>query len=134
MVHAAPLEPHASTEGELHADEAQHPSGHEEASQLHTPAAQRWPAWQGGLPPQEQAPSSEQVSASLGSHATQEVPRPPQLCGDCARQAPWKQQPDGQLVLSQAQVAPTQRCPVAQGPHAEPASGGSASATSMLTS
>jgi hypothetical protein len=135
-VHAEPDAPHAAIEGALQAEAEQHPSGHEEASQVHPPAAQCCPAWQAGLPPQEQAPRSEHASASRGSHVAQEEPRLPQLSSDDARQAPWKQQPDGQLALSQTQAPWTHRCPSAHVGQGAPASGpaGSASATSTVTS
>jgi hypothetical protein len=57
----------------------QQPPAHEDASQMHAPFMQRCPAWQGGPPPQRQAPASEQVSAVLVSQLVQAAAPTPQL-------------------------------------------------------
>ena len=66
-----------ASEGALQVAPWQQPAGHEEASQMHAPFMQCWPAWHGGPPPQRQAPVTEQVSAWLASqvmHAAAPIP------------------------------------------------------------
>ncbi len=54
---------------------AQHPVGHDSASQTHDPETHRWPDPQAFVPPQRQAPVAEQPSAVVESQATH-VPPP----------------------------------------------------------
>jgi hypothetical protein len=66
-----------ASDGTLHVDPWQQPAGHEDASQTQAPFMQCWPAWQGAVPPQRQAPVSEQVSALSASqvmHAAAPTP------------------------------------------------------------
>lgn len=71
--------------------------------ELHTqlPPTHCWPDWQAGPAPQLHAPLAEQLSARIGSHATQVDPAGPQLVTDRVWQAPPEQQPLGQVCAEQ---------------------------------
>jgi hypothetical protein len=78
-VQALPPVPQVARAGVSHAPPLQHPAGHEVASQTQAPLLHRWPAAQGGPPPQRHAPSAEQVSALPSSQPTQAPPAVPQV-------------------------------------------------------
>ena len=77
-VHAAPATPQASSPRVWQIPPAQHPSGHERASQTQAPSTQLLPAPHAGCPPQVQTPAAEQASARVGSHATHAAAPAPQ--------------------------------------------------------
>jgi hypothetical protein len=60
----------------------QQPAGQEAASQMHAPFMQCCPAWQGGPPPQRQAPVAAQVSDLSASQMPQAAPPLPQVLID----------------------------------------------------
>jgi hypothetical protein len=82
VAHAAPPFPQLASERALHVVPSQQPPAHEVASQTHAPFMQRWPSWQGGPPPQRQAPVTEQVSAVAGSQLLQAAAPVPQVLAE----------------------------------------------------
>lgn len=110
-MHEAPPVPHAARLGALHVAPAQHPFGHEVASQTHVPPRQRCPAPHAAAPPQLQAPPL-QLSARLGSHAPHAAPPAPHAAADGLVHAPPAQHPFGQEAGPQA-AAPSLPLPSA---------------------
>jgi len=82
---------------------------HEMASQMQLPPMQCWPGAQGAPAPQRQAPLAEQLSAPIGSHATQVAPPAPHSVNDRVSHTSPLQQPLGHEVWSQMQSPDTQR-------------------------
>ncbi|MEP6652412.1 MAG: hypothetical protein ABJA82_03585 [Myxococcales bacterium] len=79
-MHAVPFIPQFVREGRaLQASPLQQPVAQESASHRQTPFMHRWPAAQAALPPQRQAPFTEQVSTLSGSHPVQAAPPVPQV-------------------------------------------------------
>ena len=93
----------------------QHPLGHEVASQMHRPSAQRCPPAHAGPDPQAQVPSVPQWSALLVSQATQAAPFAPQVASARVLQTAPAQHPPAHEVASQVQAPPTQCWPSVQG-------------------
>ena len=108
-LHAAPAAPHwAAVVVVTQVVPAQQPLGHDVASQVHLPAAQRWPAAQAGLAPQRQAPFV-QVSARVVSQGVHTAPPTPQLPTAGALQLEPMQHPLAQVVaLQPLQLPPMQ--------------------------
>lgn len=77
-VHATPPMAQADIVGVMQAPPAQHPYGHELASQTHAPAMQLVPAPQAALLPHRQPPAIEQLSACMPSQVVQAAPVAPQ--------------------------------------------------------
>jgi hypothetical protein len=92
---------------------SQQPLGQLVPSQTQVPAEQWRLPPQGGPPPQEQAPATQE-SVVTGLHCVQETPMAPQAAAVGVMQRLPLQQPFGQLVASQTQ-RPTQRWPAWQG-------------------
>jgi hypothetical protein len=80
----------------LHITPSQQPLGQDVASQTHVPLTHRVPCWHASVVPQAHAPAAEQVSARVGSQATQVPPSMPHAARDAGRQVPLAQQPPGQ--------------------------------------
>jgi len=81
-LHAAPLAPQLPTDGTVQVLPAQHPFGHDVASQVHAPLTQRWPLPHTGPLPHAQAPAGEQVSALVGSQAMHALAPTPHALSD----------------------------------------------------
>ena len=96
----------------------QHPAAHDNASQTHTPLAQRRPGPHAGPAPHAQRPVLEHDSALIGSQATQVLAEVPQVFRDRAWQRLPLQHPDGQDSGVHWQVPATHWVP---GPHGGPA-------------
>ena len=110
-VQVAPPVPHDWNVRGSQTSPSQQPEGHEPWSQTQVPAAQRWPGPQAAVLPQRHPPS-EQESARWESQAVQTPPAVPHAAGDAARHfRTASQQPVGQVVGSQVQTPPSQRCP-----------------------
>jgi hypothetical protein len=75
--HAEPLVPQLAGDAVVHVPFAQHPFGHDVASQTHLPPEQCWPSLQGAPPPQAHVPERAQASAVVGLHATHAPPAAP---------------------------------------------------------
>jgi hypothetical protein len=86
--HVEPASPQVSKERVAQVAPWQQPLGHEVASQMHRPAAQRWPPAQAAPAPQAHAPVGPQRLALLASHASQADPPIPQVVSDGASQTP----------------------------------------------
>lgn len=116
---APPVPQAVSVDPGRHALPWQHPLGQLVPSQMQLPPTQRCPAPQAGFVPHRHAPLA-QVSATLALHAVQAAPPLPHwfvLWPVVMHAPPAVQQPVGQLLASQTQAPPTQRCP---GWHAGP--------------
>ena len=101
-----PSVPHAPVPWAAQAPALQQPLGQEAPSHRQPPAAQRWPAAQDAAAPHWQVPEAEQVSDLWTSHATQALPRVPQLATEAVRQVAPEQQPLGQLAEVQPEQMP----------------------------
>ncbi len=121
VAHVEPAAPHWASVRVSHVVPWQQPSGHDVPSHTHRPAAQRWPATHGALPPQVHEPLvAEHPSASAASHAMHTLPAAPHAAAvDGAWQSSPVQQPSGhwQPVQTPAMHA----CPDGQGAQATPA-------------
>ena len=115
--HVAPDGAQAVSERGRQVDPAQHPLGHEVASQTQLPPRQRWPAPQAEPAPQAHEPAAVQLSAVVGLQVVQAPPPVPQRASVAETQVVPSQQPFGQEVASQTQVPATQRRPA---PHTGP--------------
>jgi hypothetical protein len=92
----------------------QQPLGHDVASQMHSPDAQRWPPAHGGPSPHAHAPAAQR-SALLTSQVLQAAPGDPQVASDTGLHTfPW-QHPAAHEDASQTQAPFMQRCPAAHG-------------------
>ena len=114
---AAPAGAQAVSERGRQVDPAQHPLGHEVASQTQLPPRQRWPAPQAEPAPQAHEPAAVQLSAVEGLQVVQAPPPAPQRASVAETQVVPSQQPFGQEVGSQTHAPATQRRPA---PHAGP--------------
>jgi hypothetical protein len=112
--HAAPEGAQAVSERARQVDPAQHPLGHEVASQTQLPPRQRWPAVQAGPAPQAHEPAAVQLSAVAVLQVVQAPPPVPQRAREAETQVVPSQQPFGQEVGSQTQAPATQRRPAPQ--------------------
>jgi hypothetical protein len=94
----------------VHAFPRQQP-GQEAPSHTQTPAAQRWPGWQGAAEPQLQSPVvAEQLSAVVLSQVTHEAPLMPHAESERGMQVlPASQQPSAQETASQTHWSARQR-------------------------
>jgi hypothetical protein len=112
VAHAPPSAPQVGKAIVEHVVPAQHPVGHEVASQIQLPE-QRSPAPQAAAPPQVQVPPTEHPSPDEPQDA-QAVPAGAQAVAPRAVQVVLLQQPVGHEVASQTHEPPAHRCPVAQ--------------------
>lgn len=103
----------------MHALPAQHPLGHDIASQMHAPAMQRWPLAHIGPPPQVHAPPVH--PSAPRPHETHETPPSPHAMrvGGATHVVP-EQQPLGHEVALHAVHTPPAQIPVGQLVHAAP--------------
>lgn len=90
---------------------AQHPFGHEAASQTQLPATQLLPALQAALAPHWQAPVAPHMSARAGSQVTHAAPPPPQVVALAMLQVGPEQQPSQLPGLHALHTPPVQGPP-----------------------
>jgi len=76
------LAPQLLSDGALQRLPLQQPPGHDVASHVHAPAAQRWPSPHGVPLPQRQAPAGEQLSALVASQAMHALAPVPHALSD----------------------------------------------------
>ena len=114
VAHMPPAPPQALEEGAVHTPFAQHPFGHEAASQTHAPLLHSCPAAHAALVPHSHAPATQPVDA-LGLQAMHELPFVPHAVFDDVVQTPLAQQPFGHDAALQTHAPFTQCCPA---PHA----------------
>jgi hypothetical protein len=110
--HAAQVEPafpQVASERVSHTVPWQQPLGHELASQVHSPEAQRCPPAHAGPDPHAQAPAALQPSALVASQAMQVRPSLPQVGTDGVLQVPPRQHPVGHDPASHTH-APFMQC------------------------
>jgi hypothetical protein len=98
----------------VHTPLAQHPLGHDVASQTHSPSEHRSPSPHALLIPQRQTPIDEQLSASWVPHCTHVDPAEPQLESERAMHVVPLQHPLGHDVASHTHRPPAHRCPDVQ--------------------
>lgn len=109
-----PAVPQRAAVGVRQVSPSQHPLGQLWASHTHAPPWQRWPAAQAAPVPHPQLPPV-QVSVPAMAQVAQTAPAVPHMVFEVTWQAPLKQQPEGQLLLSQpAQVPDSHALPAAQ--------------------
>jgi len=99
---------------------AQHPLGHDTASQTQAPLTQCLPLAQAAPVPHWQVPAAEQALAVTASQGTQLPPAKPHAAGDGVVQVPPAQQPVGQVCALHTQAPPTQPLPAGHGPGLTP--------------
>ncbi len=104
--HAPPVLPQLSSDWPVQTFPAQQPDVHEAASQVQTPALQRWPAPHAGPLPHAHAPPELQALAVTGLQAVHVAPPLPQLPADGTVHVLPAQHPFGQL--EPLQVPPVQ--------------------------
>lgn len=109
-----PASPQVASERVSQAFPLQQPLGHEVASQMHSPPAQRWPPTHAGPEPHSQFPVEPQRFALVESQPWQAVPPTPQFARpDTLHSSPW-QHPPGHDVASQRHAPFMHRCPLRQ--------------------
>jgi hypothetical protein len=113
--HSAPGAPQAFCESGVHTLPAQHPLGHDVASQTQDPCEQCRPAPHAAPVPHRQTPSEEQLSAACAPHTTQVDPAEPHVASERSVHVDPVQHPLGQEVPSHTHRPPAQCCPTVQG-------------------
>ena len=99
---ATPGAPQAKVDSDVHVLPAQHPCGHDVASQTHCPAAEQCsPAAHAPFAPHLHDPSDPQLLAESLSQAKHVEPAVPHMASDLAWHVDPLQQPVGQDVASQ---------------------------------
>ncbi len=119
--HAAPGSAQLDSDWAVQTVPAQQPLAQEEASQMHWPLLQVWPAAQAARVPQPQLPVALQESAIIASQVRHVEPPVPQAPIDGVVQVAPLQQPLGQLVPLQAPPVQMPLEHVWPMPHAGPA-------------
>ena len=110
-----PASPHVRSDRVAQVAPWQQPLGHELASQIHRPPAQRWPPAHAAPEPHSQAPLGPHRLALLVSQPAQVAPPMPHVPKVGRLQTPAWQQPPGQEAASQTHAPFMQRCPLPQG-------------------
>jgi hypothetical protein len=136
--HEAPGGAHAASDGVVQALPVQHPSGHDVASQTHTPCAQCSPCVQGNPVPHRHVPLVSHRSAASALHAMHDSPPVPQVAGPRTSHVVPLQHPAGHEVASQMHAPAMHRWPLLHAVfppqvHAPPAEQPSVSVASHIT-
>jgi hypothetical protein len=115
-LHVLPCTPHDGNMFPMQVPLVQHPMGHDDASQMQLPDAQRMPAEHAAEVPQRQVPvAPSHESAVVEEQVWQACPPMPHALGEAGLQVwPLKQHPFGHEAASQTQLPPTQLLPAAQ--------------------
>jgi hypothetical protein len=105
--HVPPGVPQSDDDSDVHTPDAQHPSGHDAASQTHSPPWHSRPCPHAVAPPQVQTPPDEQPSAFApqGVHA---APAVPHADADRVVHTAPVQQPPGHAALQFVHAPPLQ--------------------------
>jgi hypothetical protein len=119
---AMPFTPQVVVDGMVHVvPPAQHPVGHDAASQTHAPPTHACPAAHGAPLPHRHSPMAEHPSAFVASHATHASPPKPHAVGDRALHVGPEQQPVAHIWVQPEQAPAVQVSPAGHAAHALPA-------------